>query len=293
MVDMQKLQENKKKIVSLIKHAGPSFPTRISRTTGVNPLIVSAFLSELVSEKQLKISHLKVGSSPLYFISEQEPELQKFIEHLNVREKEAFSLLKDSKILEDEKQPPAIRVALRHIKDFAQPLEVRINNQTRLFWKFFLISNEETKSKIKEILAKKTQVSEIDKTKKEVQNKKEPSQIFDKILPEKEKTPNYSFSDSLKKYLSEKNIKIMENISSKKKEFISKIKINTHFGKQMYYLIAKNKKKITEIDLTLALHKAQAEKMMCLFLSNGELNKKSKEYLSEWENLLKFEQIKT
>ena len=140
MPDMNKLLAEKEKIIAVIRSSGPSYPGRIARATGLPPLFASAFLSELVAEKKLKLSNMKVGSSPLYFIDGQEKILENFVEYLNNREKEAFKLLKESQILEDEKQEPVIRVALRNIKDFALPITVKVDGETKLFWKYFSLS---------------------------------------------------------------------------------------------------------------------------------------------------------
>ena len=51
-------------------------------------------------------------------------------------------------------------------------------------------------------------------------------------------------------------------------------------------------KKITEDDLTLAVHKAQNEKMPALFLSSGSLDESAEKYSQIWRNLIKFEKIK-
>ena len=75
---------------------------------------------------------MRVGSSPLYFIQGQEPMLEKFAEHLKSKEREAFTLLKEKSFLKDLEQLPAIRVALREIKDFAIPFR----NGEEIVWRF-------------------------------------------------------------------------------------------------------------------------------------------------------------
>ena len=137
MPDLEKLNANKEKIINIIKESGPSYPGKISKETQLSPLFASAFLAELVSERKLKISNMKIGGSPIYHLVGQETNLENFIEHLNHKEREAFHLLKDSQVLEDSQQTPAMRVALRKIKDFAKPLNVKINEESKLFWKFF------------------------------------------------------------------------------------------------------------------------------------------------------------
>ena len=112
MQDALKLKEN---IVGIIRRRGPCLPIHISSEIKINTLFASAFLSELFSEKRIKISNMKVGSSPLYFIPGQEPMLEKFANHLKSKEKDAFFLLKEKSFLKDTEQEPAIRVALRAI----------------------------------------------------------------------------------------------------------------------------------------------------------------------------------
>ena len=56
-------------------------------------------------------------------------------------------------------------------------------------------------------------------------------------------------------------------------------------------MIAKDKKNVSDNDLTVALQKAQSEKMPAIVMSLKELNKKGKEYVSQWGNLVKFEKM--
>ena len=70
----------------------------------------------------------------MYFFPGQEPQLERFSQYIKGKEKEAYLLLKEKTILQDSELQPAIRVALREIKDFAVPFEK--NNE--IFWRYFL-----------------------------------------------------------------------------------------------------------------------------------------------------------
>lgn len=337
MPDLEKLHESKEKILSVIGFKGPSFPARVSRETGISPLFVSAFLSELVSDRKIKVSNMKVGSSPLYYLEGQEADLAKFVDYLNHMERNAFTKLKESQVLDDEAQDPAIRVALRKIKDFAIPLNVRINGETKTFWRHFQTQDEQVMSLVEKLIKegegrisakveeKKPEVSvtvgagekvleprtleveketaeEVKKTPREefkVEHKAEPvikdsdENSIEKPKKPKQKEPkNFEFVEEVKDYLVGKDIEILEEVSAKKKEFISKVRVDIMFGKQEYYLIAKDKKKVSSDDLTVALQKAQGEKMPALFISPGELDKRAAEHIKEWRNMIKFERIK-
>lgn len=140
----------KEKIISFIRLRGPSLPVHIAKETGLSILFASAFLSDLYGEKVIGISNLKVGSSPLYFIPGQETQLENFSKYLKSKEKEAFLLLKEKKFLADSELQPAIRVALREIKDFAIPFR----KDEDIYWRYFTVPEEnfnlEEKPKIEE-----------------------------------------------------------------------------------------------------------------------------------------------
>src|SRR3989344_216832 len=138
--------ETKERIISTINSRGPSLPVHIAKSISVAPLFAAAFLSELYEEGKLRMSHMRVGSSPVYLLPGQEEKLESYTEYLNPKEKEAFHLLKREKLIEDSRQHPAIRVALRGIKDFAIPLKINNNNETKLYWKYFIIPDTEVES---------------------------------------------------------------------------------------------------------------------------------------------------
>ena len=135
--------EIKLKIISILEKSGPSLPIPIAKQTNLQPMFASAILSELLNEKRIKTSALRVGSSPLYLLPGQESKLEFFTDNLTGVEKEAYLKLKDNKLLEDSNQEPKIRVALRAIKDFAIPIRVRINENTKNFWKHFLVHDSD------------------------------------------------------------------------------------------------------------------------------------------------------
>jgi len=270
MPDLQKVVQDKERIMSMIKTDGPSFPGRIASQIKMSSLFVSALLSELVSEKKLKISNMKIGSSPIYLIPGQEENLEKFTTHLNFKEKEAHDLLKKEKLLEDSKQHPAIRVALKKLKDFAIPVKINIDKETKLFWRYFSFPENEIKNKIQEnIHPTSEKIVQETNPKKEYQTSKQ-NIIGKKIISSTQPQTKSEFSDAIKDYLKAKDIEIMDELSIKKREFISKVRTDVLFGKQEYLLVAKDKKKVNEKDLTTALEKGTEEKMPSLFISPGE-----------------------
>ena len=307
---VQDTSEIKEKIILVFKKRGPSLPVHVAKETGLNILFASAFLSELLNEKKIKISNMRVGNSPIYFVSGQEIMLEKFSEYLKSKEKEAFLLLRQKKFLKDSEQEPAIRVALRAIKDFALPFK----KNEEIHWRYFNTPEmefKELKTKTKKPTKSKSEISMFPERKSEpkiyisseVKSKSEISMIPEgkskekqsdlKIL-EKPKTLNKKikeksdFTIKILNFLKIKDIELIEEIESKKKEFLGIAKIKTSLGSIEILIIAKDKKKITKNDFELALQKNNVYRRIVFFVSTGEINKKTEEFLNEYKNIIKF-----
>ncbi len=139
------LTDIKSRIVTLMRIRGPCLPIHISKETKTSLLLASAFLSDLSSEKTIKISNMKVGGSPLYYLPGQENMMENFEKFLNHKEREALSNLKQAKVLKDDELEPAIRVALRNIQDFALPYPIKFRDLSILFWQYYLVNEEEVR----------------------------------------------------------------------------------------------------------------------------------------------------
>lgn len=137
----QDTSQLKEHILRTFRIKGPCLPTHIASEINMSILFTSAFLSELLGERKLKISNLRVGSSPIYFIPGTEPQLEKYTQHIKGKEKEAYMKLKEKKFLKDRQQEPAIRVALREIKDFAIPFQ----KENEIIWRYFTIPESDYK----------------------------------------------------------------------------------------------------------------------------------------------------
>ena len=127
------------KVLWLVRNRGPVIPSQIHKEIGTDMLFASAILAELVSKNLVKVSNVKIGSSPLYYVKGQEHKLQNYVNYLHPKEKEAYELLRQKNVLRDKDLDTVIRVALRQIKDFAVPLFTRAEGQQEIFWKWYLL----------------------------------------------------------------------------------------------------------------------------------------------------------
>ncbi len=313
--------QTKGKILSVIQIKGPSLPVQISREAETSPLFAGAFLSELAKEEAIKISSMKVGGSPLYYIKGQEHLLDNFFKYLPEKEKEAFLMLKEKRVLEDSKQTPAIRVALRNIKDFAFPFK----KDGEVFWRFHTTTEQE----VRDILEPKEnrlvkQPAEQPVKQSVEQPAKQPEQVFKQehkqtvkkseqldiglrtmkrqfkkeekfenplVMEEKGEVKKYSefVSKVVDKINREYNL--IEEKYYKPKEYSCVIQIKSDLGPINFLAFARDKKKLSETDVKQMVSEAQKIPLPALILYKRELSKKALEYSAKYFSIVKLEKI--
>jgi len=231
--------------------------------------------------------------------------LEKYTDNMNDKEKKAFDLLKEHKILRDSEQQPVIRVALREIKDFAIPLNVNYNNNKEIFWRWHLISNEDAEPLIKSKLdiieipiEKKTEQETIQKQEPQKTDEK-PIQTIQKPARDKKETKKYKprereddFLNDISRFFEKNKISIISSeVIKKNSEIDFIVDIPSVVGNLQYYCKAKNKKKISDSDLSNAYVKGQFKKLPVLVISNGDLSSKAQEILAKELNNITFKKI--
>src|SRR3989344_3852489 len=283
----------REKIVSFIKVNGPVLPVQVSKQFGGDLFFAGAVLSELVGRQKVRISNAKVGGSPVYYVDGQEYKLHVLYDHLKDVHKKVYDLLKDNKVLRDKDLEAWQRVALREIKDFAYPIQ----NEDGIFWKWYLISDNEAIQLIKEryypeLKEAPLEMPEVMPVVKQgaVEEKvaliedslpKEIIKEFQKPKLKKVHEPGDT-SIAVRNYFSQKKAVIIEEkILRKNSELEYLVEIPSSVGKVKFFVKYRNKKVITDAYLVLAHNDAQLRKLPLLFLSSGDLNKKAIEYASK------------
>lgn len=282
----------KGQVLDFIRISGPVLPVDVSKKLNSDIIYAGAVLSDLVSNKLIKISAAKIGGSPVYYVSGQEERLGRLYNYLPAKEKEAYNLLKEKKILKDRDCEPGIRVALRQLKDFAFPFM----DKNEVLWKWYLVKDEE----VQNILNPAPKVEEkpveikIEEKKPELKQEIKPEVKEKKIRKPREKKikdERNLLLDEINSYLNSKKIKLLENLEIKKNEISLKIELDSELGKLKYLLCAKDKKSISDNDLTLAYNKGQQHKLPVLFLSTSGLSKKAEKYLESISGFLVFKKL--
>lgn len=303
---------DQERIIELVRQKGLCLPSDIYKQVGTNLLFTSAMLGEMVSSGQLKVTYIKRGSSPYYYLEDQKEKLQDISNYLNEKDKPAYNLLKEKKILRDSEQTPQTRASLRlNLKDYAIPLNVNIDGQVHLFWKWYLLLPQEAERDIKIMLGiikeepkkeeiKKEEVKReeikreepkkikerkaIEPKKHEVQKEITEKQIEQPII-QKPKIPQditTNFLEQITKYFVDNKIIIHSKdvMNKQKTEFDFIIEMPSPVGNLNYYCKAKDKKKINDGDIASALLQGQQKRLPTLVLINGEMTKKTKDMLN-------------
>ena len=131
----------------------PVNPTEVAKELRKDSFIASAMLSEMVQKGLLKISGIKVGSSPLYYDPNQPEHLMNYTNYLNDKDKKTYMLLQEKKVLRENALDPLSRVCVKNLKDFARPLEVSFGETKEIFWKWFLLPDNEAEPIIRQMLS--------------------------------------------------------------------------------------------------------------------------------------------
>ncbi len=245
--------------MDFIRFNGPVLPAHVAKKIEKDMIQAGALLSDLLSGKLIKISKAKIGGSPVYYITGQEAKLEKLYDYLPGKEKEAFNILKERRVVKDSEMVAGIRVALRSIRDFAIPFK----NGEDIYWKWYMLPNEQVDQFLPKVEIKKPEIKEVVKN------------LVRKVLRKNE------FFDDVKKYLSESKIEIVREEFNKRSEVSFVVKVGSDIGQLEFLLVGRNKKKISDVDLTMAHSKGQKMKLPVIFVSPGGLTKKAEKYLEK------------
>jgi hypothetical protein len=290
--------ELQRKILNYVRLNGPLLPIKVAKFIEKDTLFASAMLASLISSGQIKITRVKIGGSPLYYVKGQEEKLQDLSKYLHDREKEAYELLKKNSILRDTDLKPVQRIALREIKDYAVPIIVKDELKKELFWKWYLISDDKAKELItnylkqpsikkpeikeeikKPMIKKPEQIEEVKKP--EPKKPKELQKKLDKLKKVKSKQKD-DFQEIINLYTKQNQIKVLkQKIIRKNKEIDMIVKLPSKIGSLRFYVKSKNKKTVTNADLSLAYNEGQRRNLPILFLTTGKPTKKALDYIEK------------
>lgn len=292
-------------VLDLIKKMGPIVPMDLRKKLKVDTFLIGAVLSELTSRGLLKITSMKKGSSPFYYLPGQEQLLENVIQFLNEKDQRTANWLKEVKVIPDKNLDLLKRVSLRKITDFAMPLKAIDNNGMEiLFWRYFLYPEQDAINFLKNGGKDSEPEPEIEHiplhSQEPVQTKlvEQNEPVVDNVIEQKPidakikesivkdiqkmkvSIPDPSFTSTpfytrVINFFKENSIKVVRQDEISKKEYEFLIKIPSVIGEILMLARAKDKKKLNDSDITSALLAAKMLDVNCLVLVTGEFTKKS------------------
>jgi hypothetical protein len=270
--------ERYQRIVTFVKQKGPSFPIDIANLLGSDSIIAAALLSEMVSKNYVKKSNRRIGDSLLYYTDGQgENVRRRLFETLDENEKRLVQKFETSKILSPQELEPMERYIINDLRDFIIPLVVTYKGTDISFFKFHSILDNE----IHALLEKKIKPTEKSETPKIPEiSKRQVSQKT--IVPKKQqpiKKPDIR-SDVREKALqtiSKLRGRILnEKVIRKDREMDFLVEMTDIGTKHMFKV--RNKKTITDKDISLAFAQVMEKKLPMVLLVTGNLSKKAQKY---------------
>lgn len=268
----------KEKILSYLSTAGPSLPLQIGKIIGRDSFWAGAILSDLMEGKKVKMSHAKIGGSPVYYLPGQEARLNILYQHLPQKEREAYDLLRQKTVLFANEVEPAIRVALQSIRDFALPIQ----DGSQTGWKWYLAPDVELATH--SITAVKTvPLQQTLAAAKPVitENKTAAIEQPPTKLKKTKAAVDGEFEAKIREYLQKHNLPILSiGQVRKNREMSMMVGIDTPIGQVEALIVAKNKKTISQQDLLLAQQKNHG-KGLVIFLTTGNIGKQALQYMEK------------
>jgi|SRR3989344_772565 len=288
-----------------IVRQGPCLPVEVASKLGVDSFLANAYLSQLIDANKIKASKERVGNAFVYFLpghegaansrvqallqptqktarmfassvpagAEVEQKRQAFAERLQeIEKKEAIQKaqpkqeVKPISIAEKVKQEfldrfrPAIAEQLA--RQEAKPAPVLVQPATKM--------HEDRK-------IAEQMMQEVEKKVKETKEIKiDSSKLVDKALA----------------FLADGHADIIsKDLKKKGKEADIIAHIPSPIGNLKYLVVVRDKKTVSEADLSLAFTEGQSKKMPVLFVTNGKLTKTAENYLSLISGLVKFKNL--
>lgn len=154
----------RQRALDYLRSHGPSVPVAVGKHLGTNSMLAGAVLSDLKEKGELRISRLKVGGSPLYYLQGQETDLLKFRNHLDAKEREVLTELEQRQVMRENACSPLQRVALRNSQDFAIPLDVTFKGGKETFWKWFAVPDADAEGIIRSMINPQSEEAPAKKT---------------------------------------------------------------------------------------------------------------------------------
>lgn len=165
----------KDNLLRFVREKKYTTPTKVAEAFDTSTMIASAALSEIVKDKSIALTNLKIGSTPYYYDLRQKDCLIPLGESsLSGFDKDAFLKLRESQVVNDTSLSIQVRLAMERIKDFAIPIEINYDSKEFKFWIWYMLDVTEVKKQLNEALKQRSQKPAQTVSEKQVEKREEP-----------------------------------------------------------------------------------------------------------------------
>jgi hypothetical protein len=199
---------------------------------------------------------------------------------LNFVEKKLLERVESKSFIPHSELTTQDKFILPGLRDFLVPLKVKYGDSELVVWKHYAVPNEKIMPSISEMLKKTV-------PKVEVPKEKPRETIFERKEVKAEvpaggvevpaggvEVPAGVFQTRVNGWFSNYNVEIVKSeVKRKGKELEFIIRMKTPV-EQEYYVKCKDKKRISESDITLTYTEAMQKKMPAIFMTSGKVSKK-------------------
>ncbi len=267
-------------IIDFLKRHGPSQPVQLRQALNKDTFMASAILSDIVKTSSIKSTMARIGSSPLYYLPEQEETAKsKIFEHLEFLEKKLVNRIKEQLYMMDSTLSVQDRFIIKGCMDFIVPSKISLGGREEIVWRYYSVPEERIKERFfekREIVQEEKRI--VAETPEKVIVPEEKPAVKEVTI--KEVMPEDAFATA-EKMLKGMNAEIVNKSQKNKSELAMTIKFSNGAIQQNYFVKIHLKKKINESDLSLAYTEGTEKKMPVIFMTNGDMTKATEKSLNK------------
>lgn len=280
---------NLDKAYEIVKQQGPVLPVEVASKLGVDSFLASAYLSQLVEAKKIRVTKERVGNAFLYFLPGQEVVANARVAallHIGKKTARMFAeKVPESPEIEQKRRAFTERLQEIEKKESLQKTQPKLEVQKPTFTERI---KHEFLDKLKPAISEQLARQEISDEKKLAQQAIQTAQ--QKMI--EKKIEEGRLVEKVLAFLVDAHADIIgKELKKKGRDANIIVSIPTPIGNVRFLVLARDKKTISEADLSLAFTEGQSEKLPVLFVTNGKLTKTAQNYLQVISGLLKFKQI--
>ena len=250
-------------IIDYLQKNGPSQPVQLSSVLNKDSFMVSAILLEAIENPKINATKGKIGSSPLYYLPEQEEAAKtRIFNSRGLLEKKFITRVKNSKYVLDSELNTQEKFVIKNCLDFLIPITVKAGNHEARIWRYYTTPEEIIHNRF------------ADPKKEIVKEKSEPPKLSifkpEQTKVDVEKKDIFSTAEETIRRL---NAEVISKSKKSAKEASMVIKTTSGILSQKYYLKINLKKRVSESDLSHAYIEGNEKKLPVIFLAEGKISK--------------------